>query len=161
MWSYMVNYSSTLGLDLGDPPNVAGYPAYYQTPEYYEVWINSNTYPKRLQFMDPWLNNGVFAGTGVATKINVLTFAQQSPNAGDPDALVDYCCKLLSGITLSSTRKDTLKSILLSGQTTNAYWTTAWQAYIANPNAANTAIVKTRLTGLVAEVTRMAEHQLC
>ena len=28
--------------DIGDPPNVAGWPAYYQVPMFYEIWINSS-----------------------------------------------------------------------------------------------------------------------
>ena len=48
-------YAADNGLDLGEPPDVSGFPAYYQTPQYYELWINSNTYPKRLQFADMML----------------------------------------------------------------------------------------------------------
>ncbi|MEJ7660732.1 MAG: DUF1800 family protein [Hymenobacter sp.] len=32
---------------LGDPPNVAGWAAYYQTPQFHELWINSVTLPRR------------------------------------------------------------------------------------------------------------------
>lgn len=161
IWAYLVTYGAANGLDLGEPPNVSGYPAWYQTPEYYELWINSNTYPKRLAFTDMMLASGFSANTGTAMKINVLTFTQNFANAGDPDLLVAYCCSLLLGVDVSAAQKIAFKSILLSGQTANYYWTQAWNTYVATPNAANSAIVKPRLTSLLTEITRLPEQQLC
>jgi uncharacterized protein (DUF1800 family) len=161
VWNYLRGYGNILALDLGDPPNVSGYPAYYQSPEYYEAWINSNTYPKRLAFGDMMLGSGFNAGTGTSIKIDILGFTQSFPNAGDPDLLVDYFVEMLMGITVSATKKAAYKSILLSGQSTNYYWTQAWTDYLTNPTTANINTVKTRLTTLVTEILRMAEHQLC
>ena len=161
VWNYLRSYGSTLALDLGDPPNVSGWPAFYQVPEFYEAWINSNTLPKRMAFGDMMLSSGFNAGTGTAIKIDILAFTKTCPDADDPDLLVDYFVKLLFGIGVSSTKKAAYKSILLSGQAANYYWTIAWSDYLNTPNATNTGIVKTRLTSLVTEMLRMAEHQLC
>ncbi len=30
-------------MDPGSPPNVAGWPAYYQVPDYYRMWLNTAT----------------------------------------------------------------------------------------------------------------------
>ncbi len=105
VWNYIRNYGTSIALDLGDPPNVAGYPAYYQNPEYYELWINSNTLPKRMEFTDMMLNSGFNAGTGTPIKIDPLAFTQAYVNAGDPDMLVDYFVQLLLGLDLSATHK--------------------------------------------------------
>lgn len=161
IWNYLRNYGSILAEDIGDPPNVAGWPAFSQTPDYYELWINSNTLPKRLAFGDMMLSTGFTGGTGSSIKIDVLSFAAQSATPEDPDALVDFCTNLLLGIDVSATKKTEFKSILLSGQTSNYYWTQAWNLYIASPTTANTNIVKTRLTTMLTELLRMAEHQLC
>jgi uncharacterized protein (DUF1800 family) len=162
VWNYLRSYGSILNQELGDPPNVAGWPAYYQVPEFYEVWINSTTLPRRMSYMDMMLASGFSAGTGTAFKIDVVNFAKQYPNAGDPNMLMDYCVELLLGIGLSSTKKNDIKTAtLLSGQTSDYYWTSAWAAYISNPNATNTNIVKTRLTGMLTELTHLAEHHLC
>jgi len=162
VWNAVRQYVSDNGLDLGDPPNVAGFPAFYQTPEFYELWINSNTYPKRLQFIDVMLGTGFTAGNGSsnAIKFDVLAFANASADVSDPDLFVQYCCDLFLGIDPSKMRKDTLKSILLSGQSSNYYWTQAWLDYKNTPNATNTGIVKTRLNGLLSEILKSAEHNL-
>lgn len=163
IWYYVRNYGSVLGQDLGDPPNVAGWPAYHQEPEFHEVWINSTTLPSRMQFTDMMLNSGFTGGSGSTTKIDIINFAKQFPNAGDPNVLMDCFISMLLGINvLSTTTKTTLKiSTLLSGQITDTYWTAAWTTYLGNPNTTNTNTVKTRLTALALELVRMAEHHLC
>lgn len=162
IWNTLRSYAAANGLDLGEPPNVSGFPAYYQSPEFAELWINSNSLPKRLQFVDMMLSSGFTAGTGTAIKLDVLAFVKTCPNADDPVMLVQYCCDYLLGIDLLAARKDSIKvSTLLSGQTTNNYWTQAWQTYLATPNTANTNIVKTRINSLLTELMHAAEHHLC
>ncbi len=161
IWNGFRQYAADNGLDLGEPPNVSGFPAYYQDPQFYELWINSNTLPKRLQFADMMLANGFTASTGTAIKIDVIQFANAYANVDDPDKLIQYCCDLLLGIDISTTQKNSLKtSILLSGQTSNYYWTQAWQAYKTTPNTTNTNTVKTRLTTLIKELLHLPEQHL-
>ena len=89
---------------------------------------------------------------------------QQFPDAtiSDPDALLQACVDYLLPIDLSATVKSTLKTQnLLSNQTTNGYWTTAWQNYTSDPtNATYLSTVKTRLKGLLQTITQLAEYQL-
>lgn len=162
IWNYIRSLGSNLALDLGDPPNVAGWPAYYQEPDYYEIWINSNTLPRRMQYMDMLINSGFTAGTGTTIKIDVINYAKQCPNVADPNVLVDFTVDLFLGIGLMQSTKDSIKTgTLLSGQSSDYYWTTAWSNYASNPTPSNTSIVKTRLTSMIIEVTRLAEHHLC
>jgi uncharacterized protein (DUF1800 family) len=161
VWNAFRQYASDNGLTLGEPPNVSGFPAYYQDPQYYELWINSNTFPKRLQFVDMMVGNGFTAGTGTAIKIDVIAFAAGYQYVDDPDLLLQYCCDMLLGVDIAQAHKDSLKtSILLSGQTSNYYWTQAWQNYVASPNTVNTNIVKTRLSSLLKELMHLPEHHL-
>ncbi len=161
IWNYLRNLGATLGLDLGDPPNVSGWAPFYQIPEYYEIWINSSTLPTREKFTDMMLSTGFAAGSGTSVKIPLLSFIQAYPNASDPDALVTYLTDLLLGVAIDATEHNNLTGILLSGQVNLAYWTAAWQAYVANPNTANTNIVQPRLASLLTVMLRLPEHQLC
>ncbi|MBS1587675.1 MAG: DUF1800 domain-containing protein [Bacteroidetes bacterium] len=161
VWNYLRNYSLNLGLDLGDPPNVAGWPAYYQTPQYYELWINSATLPNRMLFTDMAVNSGLSNGPRMNIKLDVLNFVKQCSNAGDPDVLIDYVCSMLLGVAVSVTERDNLKSILLSAQQNNSYWSDAWNEYTSNPTAAHTGTVETRLRSMFTYLLRLAEHHLC
>lgn len=162
LWNYLRNYLVLLEQDPGDPPNVAGWPAFHQEPQYYETWINSVTLPKRMEFSDMMLASGFSAGTGTAMKIDVLAFAKQCIDPSNPNTLIDFFADVLLGLDISAAKKTSLKiANLLSGQTNDTYWTTAWINYQSLPNSTNTNTVKTRITGLLTELVHLAEHQLC
>ncbi|HEY6899815.1 MAG TPA: DUF1800 domain-containing protein, partial [Puia sp.] len=58
-WEQLRNQAAGLQQNIGDPPNVAGWQAYYQEPEYDKLWISSDTLPRRNQFTDRMVNNGL------------------------------------------------------------------------------------------------------
>ncbi|MBK8244815.1 MAG: DUF1800 family protein [Saprospiraceae bacterium] len=47
-WNIIRTHIFNQGQDINDPPNVAGWPAYYQSPSFHEIWIDTSTYPIRL-----------------------------------------------------------------------------------------------------------------
>lgn len=160
---YTIGYKcEEIGMFLGSPPSVAGWPAYYQSPQYHQMWINSDTLPKRMQSTDDLIGTyGWWATPNYQVKCDIIAFAQSLTNPSNPTDLVDECVKLLLGLSLSQTIKDNLKSTLLSGQTNNIYWTSAWNDYIANPtNTTYQGIVESRLRLMLTELLRMAENQL-
>ncbi len=160
-WQILNGLSVTFQQNIGDPPNVAGWPAYYQQPQFYEIWINSDTYPKRNQFTDQMLLTG-YTRSGKNIKIDPTIFAKSLPNPADPNALISDSITYLFRLPLTQASRDQLKrDILLGGQTNDAYWTTAWNAWIANPNdTVNANIVKTKLRDLYQYLMKLAEYQL-
>lgn len=162
IYNYLRYYMGLLGCEPNLPPNVSGWPAFYQEPGFYEIWINSVTMPRRMQFMDMMLGSGFSAGTGTAIKIDPMHLAKKFYSPGDPDLLIDFYTSLLLGVDLSSKMKENHKiASLLTGQTNNAYWSSAWAAYVGNPNTTNTNTVKQRLVSLLTDFTHYAEHNLC
>jgi uncharacterized protein (DUF1800 family) len=161
MWLYLQNTANNFQQDIGDPPSVAGWQAYYQRPQFHELWINSDTLPKRNQFSDTMNANG-YTRSGKNIKINHFLFAQSMPNPSDPNKLVEDSIKYLFTIPLTQISRDQIKrDILLSGQSNDSYWTIAWNTFISNPgDMANATIVKTRLASLYQYLLRLAEYQL-
>ena len=161
MWDYIRTQSSNMQQNIGDPPDVAGWKPYYQAPQFYEIWINSDTLPKRNQFSDIMANAG-FTRNGKNIKIDFIAFAKTMPNPGDPNVLIDDSLTYIFRLPLTQASKNQLKTdILLSGQTQDHYWTDAWLLYIANPNdVTNATIVKNRLRDLYQYLMRLAEYQL-
>lgn len=160
-WQILNSLAITFQQNIGDPPNVAGWPAYYQQPQYYEIWINSDTFPKRNQFSDQMLLTG-YTRSGKNIKIDPTVFAKSLPNPGDPNALIADSITYLFRLPLTQTSRDQLKrDIILGGQTNDGYWTNAWTAWIANPNdTVNATIVKTKLKDLYQYLMKLAEYQL-
>ncbi len=159
-WNYLRNYMVNINVDLGDPPNVAGWPAFYQTPAFYELWLNSFTLSARMRFTDMMVNQGYTANTGSTIKLDSLAFVNQYSQAGDPDMLINHVASLILGIELGTTEHNLMKGYLLSGQTQNYYWTNAWANYQSNPDVANTNLVKSRICSMLTAMMRLGEHQL-
>jgi uncharacterized protein (DUF1800 family) len=160
-YNYLVSNASNMLQSIGDPPDVSGWKAYYQAPQYYEIWITSDTLPKRNQFTDSIINNG-YTFSGKKLQIDVAAFAQTLSNPGDPNQLIIDILKIMYRIDISAASRNQLKTdILLGGQASDYYWTDAWNAYLNFPaNTANTTTVKNRLRDLIRYFMDLAEYQL-
>ncbi len=162
-WRYIYDLAGSMQLKMTDPPNVAGWPAFWQEPQYYELWINSDTFPKRAQFSDLLIStNGTTRG-GFKLVIDTLILANKLTNPSNPNSLIQELVEYLYPISISTDQINFLKTnTLLSGQTSDVYWTDAWNAYKANPtNAATKKIVTDRLQMLLKYMmSGMSEYQL-
>lgn len=161
MWAPLVWTMADVNQNIGDPPEVSGWDAYYQAPQFHETWINSDTLPKRNQFTDTMIAFG-YTQDKATVKIDALAFTQKLPNPSDPNALVNDAVALLYRMPISDTTKQMIKQqILLSNQTSDYYWTNAWNAYLAEPSNEMVAnVVNTRLKGFYQYLMNMAEYQL-
>lgn len=140
----------------GNPPNVAGWPAYYQSPSYHELWISADTLRKKKDYCDKLLTSST---NGM--KVDVLAFTATLDNPSDPNLLIDEAIALLHPLPSDPALKTTLKAILLSNQTSDYYWTDAWNNHRNNPtNTSFATIARTRLQTLYQALTNMAEFQL-
>jgi len=162
VWNQMLSYFTNLQQNLGDPPDVSGWKAYYQEPGYYEYWINTDTLPRRIQYLEVLVGNGYTVG-GFKVVVDGLTYVRKMPAPRDPNKVIDELADHLLGISISAQHKAQLKrDILLSGQSDDLYWTTAWDLYISTPsNMANTKYVTTAITNLIKYMVGLPEYQLC
>jgi uncharacterized protein (DUF1800 family) len=161
-YRYFNDEADKQGQKIGNPPNVAGWPAYYQSPSFHELWITAETLRRRKEFCDKLL-----ASNAYGMKVDVLAFTLTLNNPDDPNLLIDEALSLLHPLPSDPAIKTALKAILLSNQTQDYYWTTAWNNYIGtigqptstlNTTYANTA--RTRLQTLYQAIVNMAEFHL-
>jgi uncharacterized protein (DUF1800 family) len=157
----MVGQLTSLGQNLVDPPNVAGWPAYYQSPEFYELWINADTLPKRNKFTDLMVDTG-YTRNGRRVIIDMIALAKSiSSKPSDPNQLLHDFFALFISTEIDQTIKDNLKKqILLSGQTSDYYWTDAWNSYQSNQNTINFNVVNNRLKSLLKYIMNLPDYQL-
>lgn len=160
-WRIVWNFLYVLTMDIGDPPNVAGWPAYYQEPQFHEQWINSDTLPSRNEITDVISAMNGYTQYGINLKIDLIAFASQFSNPSDPNQLIADSAALLSPNDIGTTQTAFLKNILLSGQAQDYYWSDAWDDYASAPtNAAYIAIVESRLRSVYMYMLELAEYQL-
>jgi uncharacterized protein (DUF1800 family) len=162
LWNLHVSYLNNLQQNIGDPPDVSGWKAYYQEPGFYEYWINTDTLPKRIQYLDYLVTPG-YTLNGFKMVVDHIAYAKGFAAPGDPNLLIDEMVEHLLGVPISSAHRAQLKKdILLSGQNQDYYWTNAWDTYLTTPsNAANTKYVTTALTNLIKYFVDLPEYQLC
>ncbi len=164
------NYLALNSQSLGDPPNVSGWPSSYQIPFFNQIWMNTDTAPKRMVYTDYFMRSaGAYVRPGVYFKIDLiglvedieLTLAPPVTSVSDPNVLISEFVDIFLGVGLSQASKDYYKTILLSGQSSDFYWTFAWNDYKANPtNVTFRNIVETRLRNMFTEMLRLPEHHL-
>jgi uncharacterized protein (DUF1800 family) len=160
-WNSLYSQMIVMGQNLHDPPNVAGFPAYYQEPAFHELWITTDTLPKRNQFTDVMALSG-FTRNTIRMQFDFVKVARKFTNPGNPNDLIADALQFVFRTDLSPQSKQQLKvQTLLTSQQYDYYWTNAWMAYIASPTTANLNIVNTRLRSLFQFLMSLSEYQLC
>lgn len=155
------NFMDVMQMLPGDPPNVAGWQAFRQVPQYYRMWINGDTARNRNFFVAAMFSGNLSTSTTNVLRIDPIAFASQFSDPSNPVTLVDEMVKFLLPQPISDLKKTLLKSILLSGLPSDSYWTIAWFDYVNSPSdPMSVAVVNTRLTNLVAYILLLPEYQL-
>lgn len=157
----MLWHMSSMGMEIGDPPNVAGWTPYYQAPQYDKAWITTTTITKRALTTDSLLYWGFWIASGRTIKADLIEFAQTLDEPSDPNLLLKEAALLFLGIEISDEAMNELKSVLLSGQQSDYYWTAAWNDYMANSgNSTKRLIVENRLKWTFQRMLQLGEYHL-
>jgi uncharacterized protein (DUF1800 family) len=138
--------AAALQQDLFQPPDVAGWPSYYQDPMFYELWVNSNSLPKRANFSDKMVEDGL---------LDVRAFASQLSNPANPNSLVSESVKLLFRYPLSATSQAYVKKKFLNNNTEDdTVWANVW-------NNGGAVAVTDALKKMYAFLLNLPEFHLC
>jgi uncharacterized protein (DUF1800 family) len=160
MWNYLWNTASTVGMTLGDPPDVSGWKAYYEVPQYYELWINADTLTKRTAWTNRMISTG-YSSSSAKIVIDPLAFVQTVSDPSDPNILIDEATQFLLAMPLTAAQKRFLKEEILIPGLPDYEWSAEWSLYIADPNnlTARNA-VKSKLQALLTFIMQMPEYHL-
>jgi uncharacterized protein (DUF1800 family) len=159
--SHLVWISSVMSQNLGDPPNVAGWPAYYQIPAFDKAWITTNSLPRRAQFTD-WILWAGISTDNFQSKLRILDIVEKIPEASDPNKLIDHLLAWMYSIEVTDKFKTKLKAILLASQLDDFYWTDAWINYLSDRNnEMRRNVVQNRLTNFFYTLLHQPEYHLC
>lgn len=164
LWEQLRNQTAALQQNIGDPPNVAGWQAWYQAPEFDKLWISSDTLPRRNQFTDRMVNNGLNRKDR-RLQIDLFAFAASIPSPDDPDKLIEGLVKSLYPLDPGPDTRQFIKTnILLSGlagMISDHYWTNAWNAVQKDPgDKVNHDLVQNKLKLLFKYLMDSPEYQL-
>lgn len=108
------------GQSFFNPPNVSGWPAFYQEPVYDLYWINSDSIAKRANhgngFGDwgDWLANGT-SGGNVHLKIDPIHFISIISEPENIDVLISETIQQFTSVEIPSITYNRVKNSILQG----------------------------------------------
>jgi hypothetical protein len=150
---------SAMQMEVYNPPEVAGWAAYYQEPQYYRTWINSVTLPFRMQVTDLMTTFGYTAG-GFQVRIDVFAFVASLDDPLDPNSVITEMASILMPQPLTQAQVDYLKNVLIPGLP-DFEWTIEYQEYLSDPsNPVVAASVEFKLRSLLKAMLNMPEFYL-
>jgi uncharacterized protein (DUF1800 family) len=164
LWTNIQQTAAQMQQNIGDPPNVAGWPAWYQEPLFDKTWINSDTLPKRTAFSDRMVNNG-FVRNDKRIQVDPVSFTKQLSSPANPDQLIEELAQLMYAAELPPEEKQYMKTGILlqglQGKASDHYWTDAWNKLLEHPeDAANAKIVINKLKNLLKYMMSLPQYQL-
>jgi len=150
---------------------VAGFPAYHQSPQFDEIWVDSASYASRNFAVQGLIGQGFNTGTdfyeqasrNVSIKPDYVGIVGEFINPSVPGNVIDGCAELLYVIPISQGIKNTLKTQrLLLGQQSDVDWTEPYDLYVANPNTTDQTaqMVPNLINFLLLDMAKAAETQL-
>ncbi len=163
-WAYRTlrKTMATAQQDLFNPPNVAGWPAYYQEPFFHEIWINADTLQKRVKYTNDMSSDGYLLDEAYEKSyIDEIYAASLVSEPGVITTLITEWAFLLFPVPLNDNQIEACKNVVLSGLP-DYEWSVEWGDYVNDPtNDAKLQPVRTKLRALLRYMMGMAEHQIC
>lgn len=161
VWLSLVDQAAAMQMELLSPPNVAGWPAFYQDPVYYEDWISSDTLPRRIQYTDRTMGSKGYQIGAWYMVADLVGLAAATSDPGDLAVLVGELSASFFPIPVTESQSAYLQGVLLGGAP-DYEWGKNWQAWRDAPtDATKKSVVETRLRTLFKAMMAMAEYQLC
>ncbi len=124
--------AGNLGLEYYGAPSVAGWQAYYQSPGFYQLWVNASTLPLQMKYASELNQRGFNLGNSHRAKINVLRLVKSLRSAQNPDRLITGLGDLLFPQGVTKTQVQQLKEVLIPGLP-DYEWTVEYNRYTTNP----------------------------
>lgn len=159
MYLTVYQLTTVMGQAYAEPPSVAGWPAYYQTPAYSQLWVNSALLKTRFQITDFMTLLTGIPGNGNDWKLNILDFLDNLSLPPDAPAVIEDIADVFTPKGLSLAQKTVLKLLLTNGLP-DFEWTLQYNEYIANPgNPTFSDPIVQRVELVLQQVFHMPEFQ--
>ncbi len=142
-----------------DPPNVAGWKAYYQEPLFYRIWISSVTLRTRQNITDA-IASGQVRVSGFTVSVDLLDYISTFSDPLDPNNLIKEFVSNLFPQPISDEQLAFLKEILIPGLP-DFEWTVEYDLHLSDPENEETRLsVDQKLRNFFSALLKMPEYYL-
>ena len=160
IWVNVNRITGPLQMEYYGVPSVAGWPAYYQEPGYYKMWINSVTLPLRIDISDGLSTVGFPIGRNFRLRIDALAFLETIEQPDDPNSVIAEFAKILFTHEVTDDQHKYLKEILIPGLP-DYEWTVEYGEYKSDPqNSDLRESIELKVRSLLKAMLSMPEYQL-
>jgi len=158
VWDRLKDFSTIMQMGLMSLPEVAGWKAYYQEPQYSQYWINAFSLNVREQLLTSAINSVNDAGI---PNIDLISFIGELGDAAlDSRTLIQGVTEILFPFEISQNQEDYLVDVLLPGLP-DYEWGVQYNEYLNDPNNENLRnAVRERLVRLFTAILKMPEFYL-
>ncbi|MEO1385734.1 MAG: DUF1800 family protein, partial [Bacteroidota bacterium] len=110
VWDRIFEEAKDLQMEILNPPDVAGWPAYYQKPQYHQLWVNSVTLPLRMGFISNLVNRG-FDENDFEVKVDTLELVQTVSDPLDAPTLIAEWTDRFFPYPITQPQQDSLREV--------------------------------------------------
>ncbi|MEO0895887.1 MAG: DUF1800 domain-containing protein [Bacteroidota bacterium] len=158
-WDNMLNQARNMQMEFMNPPDVAGWKAFYQEPLFHQIWINSVTLPYRFSYLKNFVRNG-YRKNDIRIEMDLIELLGTVEDPFDPNLLISGWTERFLPMPLDQVQLDALKNVLIPGLP-DFEWTEEYMLYLADPSDEMVSkSILTKLEALLTAIVTMAEFQL-
>lgn len=158
-WFLVSEVLMATGQDIGNPPSVAGWPAYYEFPYFDKNWVNSENLAQRNKYKD-FSFDGFNPPDNPFIVADFLAFADSLHDTGNPVSLTTAALSTLCAVMPGKNQISYLQSLLEIGKNIMQPWATLWSAYKKQPNAKVRKEINDRLHVFFNALLSIPEYQI-
>lgn len=159
IWSRLYSVFEGFGMNYYEPPNVAGWKAYYQEPLFYRTWITSATLPVRQSYTNV-IVSGLAQVGDVVISMDTLETISKLENPENPNSLIEELSSFLFPNPLTEGQTSFLKEVLIPGLP-DFEWTVEYNLYLNDPdNEEMKRSVDAKLRALFSTMLTLPEYYL-
>jgi len=148
------------GMPIFVPTAVAGYPAYYQGPDFHRNWFNSSTIITRYKLPQMLLENSRVLEYGeLGVQLNIVEWVENPDNISDPYNPFTLVSEMLTYMLpeYPQTERETYYMTLFLDGLDPEDWTNEWATYLGTGDDSE---VKIPLGHLATAIMHSQEYQL-
>lgn len=152
-------HMNSTGMSMNRAPSVAGWPAFYQEPTFYRLWLDTTTIQARTLFLRSsttrWHN-----WSSSRQYVDWLSMLEGFANPFDPNLMIEEMALRLMPQPLNAAQLAGIKELLLPGLE-DFVWSGEYSDFRANPMDENLRdSVNDRLTEMLFGMLQLAEFQV-
>jgi uncharacterized protein (DUF1800 family) len=156
----LFQFSALLQMEIFGIPSVAGWKAFYQSPAFYQIWINSTTLPLRKVIVDALTVVGIEIRGSRRVKIDLFHIVDNLTDPFNPNNLINELASFMFPKPISDSQLTNIKNALIPGLP-DFEWTEEYALYRDNPDDEEIKrTIEARLIILFNTMMNMPEYHL-